>query len=566
MIDIIGVVTNALWIAGLAIVLAAFSRASFVAAQTRTRLRSQLDHPAFALPFSLGFVLFCLGVAFSSTRGWWESVLWLGLATAFAVQAWLADRQRRGRSSTARALLQTFTVGDRPAALTLIFLGVLLAATYAFTIRPWMQPDEPRHFEVIQHTARLGKLSVGFEDRRPDWEQAIIADMEAQSFWWYGFSMIGWDPNNLPQSFDEIWGSYFATMFIQQPLSYSVSAVVFRAWAEDLPLSQAVLVMRLFNVLLFAGALWGIYALLKLLLPEHPQIVLAALAFAALWPSHLTVAAAINNDIFVELTVIWMLYGLVRILRDGPAANMLFWVTILAVAAILAKRTGLIVVAALPLTLLLWAWGELWRRRSLKTMLLAGLLGAGAIAAAALLWRLAMTSGTLYRLSLQRLLDLLTPETFAGVPWQMFGDAFLRTFVGWFGWFRVPLPNAIYALGSGLLALAGAGLVLALISRSFRTWQGWQKRALLLLAALVVGQVLLVLGRDIIWEYWTRGAFPQARYLYAVIPAIALFLVLGWRQLIPRRWRSYGLTAGIALLVGFNIYVLGFVLYPFYWL
>ncbi len=77
---------GALWIAGLSIVLAAWSYAYWQAREERIRLRDVLARPAFQLAFNGGLALFTGGLA------WGSSVLWerlAGLAVAL-VFAWLA--------------------------------------------------------------------------------------------------------------------------------------------------------------------------------------------------------------------------------------------------------------------------------------------------------------------------------------------------------------------------------------------------------------------------------------------------------------------------------------------
>lgn len=98
MIDWYGVFRNALWIMGLAVVLAAFSYTDWQrnSQQPKRGLRQALAAPAFRAAFSLGMVLFCAGLALSSRR-WWEIAAWAVLALLFAWQAvgaWLARRRR----------------------------------------------------------------------------------------------------------------------------------------------------------------------------------------------------------------------------------------------------------------------------------------------------------------------------------------------------------------------------------------------------------------------------------------------------------------------------------------
>lgn len=73
---------SALWIVGLSIVLAALSYTWW---WNSIAGRRGLSTPRFLAPASLGFALFCSGLALSSQR-WWERALWGLLCALFVVQ------------------------------------------------------------------------------------------------------------------------------------------------------------------------------------------------------------------------------------------------------------------------------------------------------------------------------------------------------------------------------------------------------------------------------------------------------------------------------------------------
>ena len=65
LIDWGGVAKNALWILGLAVILAALSYADWWAATNQKRLIAVLRTPLFQTPFNLGLTLFAAGLALS---------------------------------------------------------------------------------------------------------------------------------------------------------------------------------------------------------------------------------------------------------------------------------------------------------------------------------------------------------------------------------------------------------------------------------------------------------------------------------------------------------------------
>jgi len=89
---------GALWIAGLSIVLAAWSYAYWQAREERTRLREVLGRPAFQLAFNGGLALFTGGLAWGAAT-LWERLAGLALALAFgwlaANAGWLLLRKSR---------------------------------------------------------------------------------------------------------------------------------------------------------------------------------------------------------------------------------------------------------------------------------------------------------------------------------------------------------------------------------------------------------------------------------------------------------------------------------------
>ena len=85
MIDWFGVFYNALWIFGLAIVLAALSYGDWrrrLAVQKES-FRHALAGPGLQAAVSLGFTFFCAGLALGSAV-WWQIAAWVALGLFFA--------------------------------------------------------------------------------------------------------------------------------------------------------------------------------------------------------------------------------------------------------------------------------------------------------------------------------------------------------------------------------------------------------------------------------------------------------------------------------------------------
>ena len=98
MIDWWGLFHNAVWVLGLAVILAALGMASFRARTQGVRLRQVLGKSGFLLPFGAGMFLFCLGLMLSSHL-WWQKALWGLLAVMFAGQVIWLWRDRSGEGT-----------------------------------------------------------------------------------------------------------------------------------------------------------------------------------------------------------------------------------------------------------------------------------------------------------------------------------------------------------------------------------------------------------------------------------------------------------------------------------
>ena len=84
MIDWYGLAANGLWIAGLSVIVAAFSYHDWVARETKQRRRDLCRQRSWQLPWTTGMCLTCAGWGLSQASWWWETLLWLALGGWFA--------------------------------------------------------------------------------------------------------------------------------------------------------------------------------------------------------------------------------------------------------------------------------------------------------------------------------------------------------------------------------------------------------------------------------------------------------------------------------------------------
>jgi hypothetical protein len=168
------------------------------------------------------------------------------------------------------------------------------------------------------------------------------------------------------------------------------------------------------------------------------------------------------------------------------------------------------------------------------------------------------------------LLENITPAKLwallSAAPLNKFLLALYRTFWGWFGWLRVPLPDAIYLIGAVITLALLVLLTLGYLGIFSRRLAGWQRMGLVLLLLALSLQLALTLGKDVVYGDWKGGSVPQMRYLYPVLPSLLLPVFLGLQRIIPHSKRYLVVPAIMLIFVIFNFYILGFILYPFFWL
>jgi hypothetical protein len=96
MIDWFNVLANALWILGLAVLLATVSLAHWLGGLKKKPLRQVLLGPDFHLVAAIGILVFALGFVLLVTP-WWHKVPWVGIMALSMWQGVVAWRDRPGQ-------------------------------------------------------------------------------------------------------------------------------------------------------------------------------------------------------------------------------------------------------------------------------------------------------------------------------------------------------------------------------------------------------------------------------------------------------------------------------------
>ncbi len=94
MIDIWDIFSNALWVLGLAVLLAVWSYARYTAHVNGVRIRDKLNILKYALVLNSGMFLFLCGMALTEDR-WFAKILWILLGIGVLVESGMRIKQHK---------------------------------------------------------------------------------------------------------------------------------------------------------------------------------------------------------------------------------------------------------------------------------------------------------------------------------------------------------------------------------------------------------------------------------------------------------------------------------------
>lgn len=452
----------------------------------------------------------------------------------------------------------------------LALVGLVNGLLWAALVPPWQTPDEPKHFEYVRLLAERGRL-VAFageaEAADPGLQQAILESMDAQRFWWYGHAP-GYDPDRPPRRFAEVWlfGSHTA-FYRSSPAYYWLVAQLQPAdRLAGLYLARTLSVLLGVAVVLFTG--WAA----RELFPEDPFVRFGAPSFVALAPMFAFIHAGVSNDALVNAVAALGFWLMARLVSRGLSPARVGWLVVVVAAAVLVKRTALVLLPAAGFALLAPLAG-----RTRRPGLVLALGGLGLVALAALLGRW-LWSGGLAALpeawrwlglryffnepdQAQRILAALQAPgigaALAEFLWRMH-----QSFWGSFGWQLINLPPLLYLALAAVAAVAVAG-VLRRVAAARTT--AIQRGGLLTYGVAVIVAIGAALAFFAAYLDLPGAPAPQGRYLFVTMVPLAVLLAAGLGAWLPDGRRAAALQAWFGLLVGFDLLVLLALVGPYFY-
>jgi 4-amino-4-deoxy-L-arabinose transferase-like glycosyltransferase len=436
----------------------------------------------------------------------------------------------------------------------ILCLFLSLAIYYNISTPVYESPDELQHAAFVVWLANEHSLPIVNPEEPGPWKQE---GTQPPLYYLIAAALVGGLPHDGADGLATL-NPYANIGDPQRP--DNKNRVLHDMEQERWPYETGVLFVHLaraVSTLMAVGTLAAVHRLGRIVFPQRAGIALGMVALVAFTPQFLFLSASINNDNLAILIASWVLVLLASWLR---APGLPGWLSLAGLGVLLgmgalAKFSG-VLLWPLALGTLLWLarrerdhfdgrWGLV------RWLILAGLLVFGLALALSGWWfvRNQQLYGDLSGLG-PHLEIMGTRRRFPS--WE----SALREFRGFrfsfwalFGWFNILAPEPFYWVMDGLTVLGVLGLGIFL----FRFWRrlrgqaqlSWEARQLLVLLG---AWLVLVLVGVVRWTMLTPAS--QGRLLYPALAAIALFLVVGWAELVPRHLgRALGAVASIGWVV-----------------
>ncbi len=429
------------------------------------------------------------------------------------------------RTELSRALRRCFAL---PPVMWLILAGFVGLAGWVSVANPLFEStDEIRHYRYAR--------ALVMEQRLPIQGQEDVRTQSHHPPLYYALTALatGWLPSDHTATFEQpinpYWGYRNWAVGVDNKLQY------WHGPAGRFPFAEgylAAVAARWVNIGFGALTVLLTYHLGRMLWPERDALAWGAAALVAGNPQFIYLSAALNNDILAAAMGTAVLWGSLKLLRDGLRRRDLLLLGALYGLALLTKL-HLAVLGAVIVGALAHARGfprKGWTRRLGE---LALVLGVAALLSG---WWFARNLRLYGDLTGMRALNALWGGRPAAGNWWAIqqGLPYLWSSLwGRFGYGQIPLPAAFYGL---TLAFSGVGMAGLLLPRRPKpAVAAWLWLAL---------TVLLTLG-IVLYYMLIQPAGAMGRFLFPAFPAFAVLALAGWDAWLNRpRALGVGVAAG----------------------
>lgn len=467
----------------------------------------------------------------------------------FHIRAMLARSLMPLRSWTSRREMSLLAL--------LLALTLVRGMIYVALIPPWQVPDEPYHF----YSAWLPLLPPAphKDTAWRDLQAEIVSSMIRFRFWDY---MVF---EQSPQDAQEEHARLESAPRIRRPAAPRAFTYYFLAAALHFTQHQDVVVQlywaRLWSVLVNVGVVILAVWTGRMLFHGDPFGSWMVPLLIIFHPQHTFILSGVNDGGIAELFASATVLAMIALVVQGLRWRWLVLATICTILAIAAKLPAAFLAPMLALVIALYGWRKLRTRWKWVGVVLGLALVVGIILAVPRVSAEIRALGIyLSRAGLEKFFASIVTTSFTRGFWWAF-----RSWWASLGWESLPVSDGwVWSL----LTLTGAAMIgwFRIAWRRIRSKISvreddliWRTSWMFILMITMLGLLVVLKGaRE------NKDLFLGRYFFVAILPTVSL-LVIGWRELIPHRWRLEVLAAFAVFLFLLDAAVLLAHVLPFFY-
>lgn len=449
-----------------------------------------------------------------------------------------------------------------------LILAFLHGLLYLALVPPWQSFDETGHFEYVR------SIALNHDESQRAQADRLTRREIADSMYRFRF----WSAGVQPDLFSPQAPKVGISQRVHPPVYYMLVALPVRL-TQYLSIETQLYVARFVSLGLYMLTVLVAWQLGRLVAPDQPILQMTVLLLLIMTPAFAQMMTAVNNDVLVNFSMACVLLGCVYLIRDGLRPLSLALVALSLIVAIGSKRTAVVGIIPVALTLLWVLHREpiRWHTWVMAVSVVLLIAGCGTFEYAPAVgsegtWHLFQARPWLVELD-QAYLRLHVDHTIQSLSdWERSRQVYpglihtlFTSFWMHFGWGHVRMAPGWEQAIIGVVGIATIGLVrqfvwirqpLALVQ------QRWIWLAVVTVVAAWIAAIVRVhpLPPPGAWMYVPRG-----RYMHlALLPTLWL-LVLGYNGLVPQRWRRYSLAVLVLFFVILDLTAWAVTLMNFYY-
>ena len=447
-------------------------------------------------------------------------------------------------------------------ALALLLVFTLLRGGMWAVEQPYFwAPDEDYHFLYVEHLTTQGSLPSPDEPLYPREYPLLIQAMKYDQYSAGPRQDFSGDPKasverleDLPDSDREPRDLGRGVTVVHAPLYYAVGAAVNGLLGDASPFTR-VAAVRWVSTLIGVLAVFLAWLLAaQVFRREWLQLTVAAMV--ALQPMIAFLSGIVSNDIAVTAGYTGALALMLFLLRTAPRAAQGAWLGGAIGLALLVKSTAL---ALLPLAVLAYAGQALAWREGRREVVRSAAIAFGVVALLAGWWyvRSLIEYGSLTGATTDVVPsgpgEPATPGHILSLASEWTRLTY-RTYWWHFYWWEAPRQSVFFLVPYIVGAIGAVGLVAMFWRRHRSLLSGTDplvRQAILMIAAVLI-LYLPPLAADILRRLNGEGFILVAgRFLLPAYPAVVALLLIGVRELLPRRFLAWACGVLVAISAAF---------------